>query len=81
MVQQKSTFKQFSEFGSLVLNGGLYGTKFLNDRAFALDVIGYHGGVQVVPMIHRMDKRKSFVFTRQYRNCFFRRINTPVLRN
>ena len=33
------------------------------------------------PMLYRMDKRKSFVFTRQYRNCFFRRINALVPRN
>ena len=25
---------------------------------------------------HRMDKRKFFVFSRQYRNCFSPRINT-----
>ena len=30
---------------------------------------------------HRMDKCKSFVFLRQYRNCFSRRINTLVSRN
>ena len=30
---------------------------------------------------HRMDKRKSFVFARQYRNCFSRRINALVPRN
>ena len=29
----------------------------------------------------RMDKLKSFVFARQYRNCFSRRINALVLRN
>ena len=28
-----------------------------------------------------MDKRKSFVFARQYRNCFSRRINALVHRN
>ena len=28
-----------------------------------------------------MDKRKSFVFARQYRNCLSRRINALVLRN
>ena len=30
---------------------------------------------------HRMNKRKSFVFARQYRNCFFQRINALVPRN
>ena len=30
---------------------------------------------------HRMDKRKSFVFVRQYRNCFSQRINALVPRN
>ena len=30
---------------------------------------------------HRIDKRKSFVFTRQYRNCFSRRTNGMVPRN
>ena len=30
---------------------------------------------------HRMDKRKSFVFARQYRNCSSRRINALVSRN
>ena len=30
---------------------------------------------------HRMDKRKSFVFARQYRNCFSRRINPLAPRN
>ena len=34
-----------------------------------------------VPVKHRMDKRKSFVIARQYRNCFSRRINAPVPRN
>ena len=29
----------------------------------------------------RMDKRKSFVFPKQYRNCFSRRINALVLRD
>ena len=29
----------------------------------------------------RMDKRKSFVFARQYRNCFSRKINPLVPRN
>ena len=33
------------------------------------------------PLYHRMDKRKSFVFARQYRNCFSRRINALVPRN
>ena len=28
-----------------------------------------------------MDKRKSFVFARQYRNCFSRRINALVPKN
>ena len=28
---------------------------------------------------HKMDTCKSFVFPRQYRNCFSRRINTLVL--
>ena len=32
-------------------------------------------------VIHRMDKRKSFVFARQYRNRFSRRINALVPRN
>ena len=31
--------------------------------------------------VHRMDKRKFFVFPRQYTHCFSRRINAPVLRN
>ena len=31
--------------------------------------------------MHRMDKRKSFVFARQYRNCFSQRINVLVLKN
>ena len=31
--------------------------------------------------VHRMDKRKSFVFSRQYRNCFPPRINALVLRH
>ena len=30
---------------------------------------------------HRMDKRKSFVFGRQCRNCFYRRINALLPRN
>ena len=30
---------------------------------------------------HRMDKSKSFVFARQYRNCFSGRINVLVPRN
>ena len=30
---------------------------------------------------HSMDKRKSFVSFRQYRSCFFRRINALVPRN
>ena len=30
---------------------------------------------------HRIDKRKSFVFARQYGNCFSWRINAPVPRN
>ena len=30
---------------------------------------------------HRMDKRKSFVFARRYRNCFSWRISTLVPRN
>ena len=30
---------------------------------------------------HKMDKRKSFVFARQYRNCFSLRINALVPRN
>ena len=30
---------------------------------------------------HRMDKRKSFVFARQYRNCYSRNINALVPRN
>ena len=28
---------------------------------------------------HRMDKRKSFLFVSQYRNCFSRKINALVL--
>ena len=31
--------------------------------------------------MHRMDKRKSFVIARQYRNCFSQRINALVPRN
>ena len=31
--------------------------------------------------MHGMDKHKSFVFARQYRNCFSRRINPLVPRN
>ena len=31
--------------------------------------------------MHRMDKHKSFVFARQYINCFSRRINPLVRRN
>ena len=34
-----------------------------------------------VVLQHRMDKRKSFVLDRQYRNCFSRRINALVPRN
>ena len=30
---------------------------------------------------HKIDKRKSFVFPKQYRNCFSRRINALLLRN
>ena len=30
---------------------------------------------------HKMDKRKSFAFPRQYRDCFSRRINPLLLRN
>ena len=36
---------------------------------------------KVVRKHHRMNKCKSFVFARQYRNCFSRRINALLPRN
>ena len=30
---------------------------------------------------HKMDQRKSFLFPRQYRNCFSRRMNALLLKN
>ena len=43
-------------------------------RLFKVTVFNLH-------VLHRMDKFKSFVFARQYRNCFARRINAMVPRN
>ena len=37
--------------------------------------------VTIIAQPHMMDERKSFVFARQYRNCFSQRINALVPRN
>ena len=49
-----------------------------NFASYCFKEIGYNIKIGVS---HRMDKRKSFVFARQYRNYFSRRINALVPRN
>ena len=49
-----------------------------NFASYCFKEIAYNVKVGVS---HRMDKRKSFVFARQYRNYFSRRINALVPRN
>ena len=49
-----------------------------NSASYCFKEIAYNMKVGVS---HRMDKRKPFVFVRQYRNYFSRRINALVPRN
>ena len=46
----------------------------INFASYCFNEIAYNMKVRVSH--HRMGKRKSFVFARQYRNCFSGRINT-----
>ena len=42
---------------------------------------GLQRAIALLPGDYKMEKRKSFVFPRQYRNCFSRRINSLLPRN
>ena len=65
--------------------------EYANSRISKLSPVTLRGSTLIAsPMLeildgillkHRMDKRKSVLFPRQYRNCFSRRINALVLRN
>ena len=52
-----------------------YKTIMFSNRNCLSLILVYLKIVCVLFIIHRMDKRKSFVFARQYRNYFSRRIN------
>ena len=45
------------------------------------DMLSSNHDLSLYTKLHRMDKRKSFAFARQYRNCFSRRVNDLVPRN
>ena len=82
---------QSSQFLFLRMVGGRRLNQYMVDGRWLmvgglLSVVLYYARqtktfLNICETVHRMDKHKSSVFPRQYRNCFSRRINALVLRN